>query len=108
MLDKKEKIVETLGLIDSGVGGKFINQNFAKEEKLEVKDLEKPLMVYNIDRTLNKTGTIKKYVDLPITINGMLDPMKKNQGSHQGTMNGREVPTKHKAVHQGCIISQIY
>ena len=54
MLDKKEKTVETLGLIDSGVRGKFINQNFSREEKLEMKDLEKPLMVYNVDGTLNK------------------------------------------------------
>ena len=27
--------VETLALIDSGAGGKFIDQNFAKKEKLE-------------------------------------------------------------------------
>ena len=26
----EEKSVETLGLIDSGAGGKFINQNYAK------------------------------------------------------------------------------
>ena len=35
-----------------------------------MKDLENPLVVYNIDGTLNKTGTIRKYVDLPMTING--------------------------------------
>ena len=69
-LDKKEKNVETLGLIDSGAGGKFIDQNFAREEKLETKDLENPLVVYNVDGTLKKTGTIRKYVNLPMTING--------------------------------------
>ena len=69
-LDKKGKNVETLGLIDSGAGGKFIDQNFARKEELETKDLEEPLVVYNVDRTLNKTGTIRKYVDLPMTING--------------------------------------
>ena len=53
-LESERKTVETLGLIDSGAGGKFIDQNFAKEEGLETKDLEKPLMVYNVDRTLNK------------------------------------------------------
>ena len=70
MLEKKEEIIETLGLIDSGAGGKFINQNFAKNENLEVKDLKKPLTVYNVDGTLSKAGTIRKYVDLPMTING--------------------------------------
>ena len=62
--------VETLALIDSGAGGKFIDQNFAKKEKLETKDLENPLVVYNVDGTLNKTGTIRKYVDFPMIING--------------------------------------
>ena len=53
-LESEGKIIETLGLIDSGAGGKFIDQNFAKEERLETKDLEKPLVVYNVDGTLNK------------------------------------------------------
>ena len=69
-LESESKIIKTLGLIDSGAGGKFIDQNFAKEEKLETKDLEKPLVVYNVDGTLNKKGTIRKYVKLPMTING--------------------------------------
>ena len=69
MLEGK-KNVKTLALIDSGAGGKFIDQNFAKKEQLETKDLENPLVVYNVDGTLNKTGTIRKYVDLPMIING--------------------------------------
>ena len=59
-----KKNIETLALIDSGAGGKFIDQNFARKEKFEMKDLENPLVVYNVDGTLNKTGTIRKYVDL--------------------------------------------
>ena len=54
-----KKNVETIALIDSGAGGKFIDQNFAKKEQLETKDLEKPLIVYNVDGTLNKTGTVR-------------------------------------------------
>ena len=64
----ENKIVETLGLVDSGAGGKFIDQNFAQQEKLELKELVEPLTVYNIDGTLNKKGTIRNYVDLPMTI----------------------------------------
>ena len=67
MLEGK-KNVETLALIDSGAGGKFIDQNFTKKEQLETKDLENPLVVYNVDGTLNKTGTIRKYVDLPMIL----------------------------------------
>ena len=69
MLEGK-KNVETLALIDSGAGGKFIDQNFVRKEKLEMKDLENPLVVYNVDGTLNKMGTIRKYVNLPMIING--------------------------------------
>ena len=65
-----ERNVKTLALIDSGAGRKFIDQNFAKKENLETKDLENPLTVYNVDGTLNKTGTIRKYVELPMIING--------------------------------------
>ena len=60
MLEGK-KNVETLALIDSGAGGKFIDQNFARKEKFEMKDLENPLVVYNVDGTLNKMGTIRRY-----------------------------------------------
>ena len=66
----EKKIIETLGLVDSGAGGKFIDQNFARQEKLELKKLVKPLTVYNVDGTLNKKGTIRNYVDLPMTIFG--------------------------------------
>ena len=69
-LESEGKTIETLGLIDSGAGGKFIDQNFTKEEGLETKDLENPLVVYNVDGTLNKKGTIRKYVELPMIING--------------------------------------
>ena len=65
-----ERNVETLALIDSGAGGKFIDQNFAKKEGLKMKDLENPLTVYNVDGTLNKMGTIRKFVELPLIING--------------------------------------
>ena len=47
-LESEGKIVETLGLIDSGAGGKFIDQNFTKEEGLKTKDLENPLVVYTL------------------------------------------------------------
>ena len=41
---KKNKTVETLALIDSGAGGKFIDQNYAKESGFTLENLEEPLM----------------------------------------------------------------
>ena len=65
---KETKIVEAL--LDSGASGKFIDQNFAKNMKIEQQDLENPIKVYNVDGTQNKQGTIKKYVELDVEIHG--------------------------------------
>jgi hypothetical protein len=52
--------IETL--IDSGTGGQFIDQNFAKN--FEINYLDNPVKAYNLDRTENKQGTINAYVNL--------------------------------------------
>ena len=41
--------VETLAPIDSGAGGKFINQNYAKTIGLKTQLLERPITAQNID-----------------------------------------------------------
>ena len=64
------KIIEMKGLLDSGAGGKYIDQNFAQQEKLALNKLEEPITVYNVDGTLNKKGTIRNYVDLSMVIFG--------------------------------------
>ena len=64
------KSVETLALIDSGAGGKFINRKYAERLGLPIQTLERPIMARNVDGTLNKTGTITSYVDLVAKIDG--------------------------------------
>ena len=54
MSDSIVESVETLGLIDSGAGGKFIDQNFTKESGFKTLKLEEPLRVLNVDGTENK------------------------------------------------------
>jgi hypothetical protein len=53
-------------LIDSGAGGMFIDQKFAK--KIEMNYLNKPVKAYNVDRTENKRGTISSYVNLELKL----------------------------------------
>ena len=48
------KNVETLGLIDSGAGGKFIDQNYARTAGFKIHRLDTPLRAYNVDGTENK------------------------------------------------------
>jgi len=66
---KKKKIIKK-SLIDSGAGGKFIDQNFAKAQGFKLTPLAEPIRVFNVDGTLNKKGTIKHYVNLKLTIHG--------------------------------------
>src|SRR6202522_4364567 len=68
--DQSGKTVETPALVDSGAGGKFIDQNFARNPKMDIYNLEKPMKALNVDGTREKQGTIKQYVDLTFTING--------------------------------------
>jgi Retroviral aspartyl protease len=67
---KQEKEVETTVLLDTGAGGKFIDQNFVRNQKFETKELKYPIEVFNVDGTPNKRGTITKYTQLDLTING--------------------------------------
>ena len=64
MSDSIVESIETLGLIDSGAGGKFIDQDFTKESGFKTLKLEEPLRVLNVDGTENKRGTIRDYVEL--------------------------------------------
>jgi hypothetical protein len=57
-----KQTVETL--IDSGTGGLFINQNFAKN--FYINYLDEPVKAYNIDRTENKWGTINAYESITL------------------------------------------
>ena len=66
----EQKTAETKALLDTGAGGKFIDQNYVREQGLETENLEFPIKVYNVDGTPNKRGTIRKYVKLDLTING--------------------------------------
>jgi Retroviral aspartyl protease len=65
----QKKIVETTTLLDARAGGKFIDQNFIRNQKIKTKELKYPIEVFNVDGTPNKWGTITKYTRLDLTIN---------------------------------------
>ena len=50
----EERSIETLGLIDSGAGGKFIDQNYANRMGFKTYKLEKPLQAYNMELRTNE------------------------------------------------------
>jgi hypothetical protein len=50
----QKKIVETTTLLDTGAGGKFIDQKFVRNQKIETKESKYPIEVFNVDGTPNK------------------------------------------------------
>ena len=67
--DESKETVKTLGLVDSGAGGQFIDQNYARKAGFEIKKLDKPLRALNVDGMKNKRGTITSFVELNTEIN---------------------------------------
>ena len=57
-------------LIDSGAGGEFIDQNYARTLELSLQELTKPIPPLNVDGTLNKKEIIKQYLNLDLNIFG--------------------------------------
>jgi hypothetical protein len=70
--EQNNENVETLALIDSGAGGQFIDQNFARQINLETQELEHPIKAINVDGTENKQGRITAFVNLKIMVNEKL------------------------------------
>ena len=64
-----DKTVKTLALIDSGAGGRFIDQNYVWKLGIKTQELERPLTARNVDGTPNKKGKITSFVTLTLVIN---------------------------------------
>ena len=50
--------VAVKALLDSGMTGLFMNTTFAKEKGFKMEKLKKPLVVRNVDGTINVGGAI--------------------------------------------------
>jgi hypothetical protein len=70
MIPEKNELIETRPLVDSEAGGIFMDQNYARKHGFNLMKLEYPIMARNVDRTENKQGTIRHYMDLDIQVNG--------------------------------------
>jgi len=53
-------------LLDSGAMGLVMSLEFAKKQGFKLKKLERPMNVRNVDRLLNKEGSIKNMVEVNI------------------------------------------
>ncbi|KAF8235206.1 hypothetical protein L208DRAFT_1258047 [Tricholoma matsutake] len=63
-------------LLDSGAGGVFIDSKFVEQEGIKTYPLGYTIWATNVDGTLNRQGTITRYVRGRLHINGWSYPMK--------------------------------
>jgi hypothetical protein len=70
MIPEKNEPIKTQPLVDSGAGGIFMDQNYARKHGFNLTKLEYPITARNVDGTENKQGTIRYYMDLDIRVNG--------------------------------------
>ena len=54
-------------LLDSGATDNFIDQRTVNRLYISMRRLAKPCILYNVNRTKNRSGQITHYVDLEIT-----------------------------------------
>ena len=54
----------TEAMVDTGATGDFIDLDFVTREKLPICKLSQPILVYNVDGTLNEAGSIHKVVNV--------------------------------------------
>ena len=60
----RSKRAETVALLDSGVTENFISLPYTKYLHLPIKMLAEPRRLFNVDRTQNRAGDLKYYVDM--------------------------------------------
>ncbi|KAG8220576.1 hypothetical protein J3R82DRAFT_2795, partial [Butyriboletus roseoflavus] len=65
------KIVGTQALIDSGATGCFISRRAVEKMGLPTWKLDNPVRAWNVDGTLNQSGTIKERTNIVLDYGGI-------------------------------------
>jgi len=60
-------------LLDSGATGLFMDTTFAREKGFKMEKLKKPLLVRNVDRTVNAGGAIMHQVECNMFFKGYVE-----------------------------------
>ena len=74
-LEKLEsyEAVAVKALLDSGATGLFMDMTFAREKRFKMEKLKNPLLVRNIDRTVNVEGAITYQVECNMFFKGHME-----------------------------------
>ena len=60
-------------MVDSGATALFINKRFVKQNNMKMHPLRNPIVLYNIDGSINKAGSLTDFVRLTLTIGSHTD-----------------------------------
>jgi len=63
-------------LLDSGATGMFIDRQMATRHRFKLQKLERPLMVKNVDGTVNSGGAITHQVECNVFYKGHIERMR--------------------------------
>ena len=64
------RMVDVNALLDSSATGMFIDKKFVEGNRIAMRELERPIRVYNVDGTLNQGGSITHEVTLMLSHGG--------------------------------------
>jgi hypothetical protein len=64
------EVLATNALLDCGATGLFIDTEYVKRKQLTVRNLGRPIPVYNVDGILNEAGAISGIVDIVLRYKG--------------------------------------
>ena len=76
-IDMQEEITVKV-LLDSGAMGLVMSSEFVKKQGFKLKKLERPMNIRNINRSLNKEGSIENTVEVNIYYQGHRERMEIN------------------------------
>jgi len=68
-LENHERVAVRV-LLDSGAMGLFMDMTFAREKEFKIEKLKNPLLVRNVDRTVNAGGAITHQVECNMFFKG--------------------------------------
>jgi len=79
-LEKLEnhKGVVVKALLDSGATGLFMDTTFAREKRFKMERMKNPLLVKNVDRTVNIGGAIMHQVECNMFFKGHVERVRMN------------------------------
>jgi hypothetical protein len=63
-------------MIDSGAEGIFLNRKYIEKNRLECVRLQRPIPVFNINRTLNKDGSIEETASVQVEGSGHVENLR--------------------------------